>query len=179
MGVVRGLMMGRFQPPHLGHMGLVRQVLDECDEVIVAVTSSQYNYLAMDPFTAGERIDMIRGSLMDEGVSADRYMILGIENQHNVAIWASYLKAALPHFDKVYSGNPYVVMLLADSGISVVQPRMMDRDVYNSTAIRQAIASDEPWQDRVPAAVARLIRSMGGVDRIKTIMASDTNPTTH
>lgn len=179
VGIVRGLMMGRFQPPHLGHMELVRQVLDECDEAIVAVTSSQYNYLAMDPFTAGERIQMLRDSLVDEGVPSDRYMILGIENQPNVAVWASYLRAALPHFDRVYSGNRYVAMLLADSDISVVRPRMMNREVYNSTAIRQAIASDEPWQDAVPAAVARLVRSVGGVDRIKTIMASDTNPTTH
>ena len=179
MGVVRGLMMGRFQPPHLGHIQLVRQVLEECDEVIVAVTSSQYNYLAMDPFTAGERIQMLRDSLTDEGVPADRYMILGIENQHNVALWASYLRAALPQFDRVYSGNRYVAMLLADSGISVVRPRMVNRTVYNSTAIREAIASGDAWQDVVPAAVARIVRSVGGVDRIKTIMESDTNPTTH
>lgn len=179
MDIVRGLMMGRFQPPHMGHLKLVGQVLEECDEVIVAVTSSQYNYLAMDPFTAGERIEMLRGSLTDAGIAADRYMILGVENQHNVAVWISYLRAALPRFDKVYSGNPYVAMLLADSGISVIQPRMLKRDIYNSTSIRQMISSGGPWQNLVPEATAKLIHSVGGVDRIKTIMASDTNPTTH
>ena len=31
---MRGLMMGRFQPFHLGHLELVKQILNECDEVI-------------------------------------------------------------------------------------------------------------------------------------------------
>jgi nicotinamide-nucleotide adenylyltransferase len=53
---MRGLMMGRFQPFHFGHLDLVRQILKECDEVIIAITSSQFNYLDKDPFTAGERI---------------------------------------------------------------------------------------------------------------------------
>ena len=46
-----------------------------------------------------------------------RCFVIGIENQFNIATWSSYLKAALPQFDKVYSGNDYVKMLLADSGI--------------------------------------------------------------
>ena len=54
---MRGLMMGRFQPFHLGHLDLVRQILKQCDEIVIAVTSSQFNYLEKDPFTAGERIE--------------------------------------------------------------------------------------------------------------------------
>ena len=48
--------MGRYQPFHLGHLDLAKQILEECDEVIIAITSSQFNYLQKDPFTAGERI---------------------------------------------------------------------------------------------------------------------------
>jgi len=62
---MRGLMMGRFQPFHLGHLDLVRQILKECDEVVIAITSSQFNYLEKDPFTAGERIEMIHNSLIE------------------------------------------------------------------------------------------------------------------
>lgn len=176
---MRGLVMGRFQPFHLGHLELVRQVLDECDEVIVAVTSSQYNYLEKDPFTAGERVEMIRDSLIEDGINPSRFMILGIENQHNVATWASYLKAALPHFDRVYSGNSYVSMLLADSGISVVQPEFVDRSKFNATSIRKMISDDGAWQSLVPAAVVSVIESVNGLSRIKTICESDTDPTDH
>lgn len=176
---MRGLIMGRFQPFHLGHLELVRQALGECNDLIVAVTSSQFNYLKEDPFTAGERIEMIHNSLAEAGINPSRWMVLGIENQHNVATWASYLRAALPRFDRVYSGNPYVAMLLADSAISVVQPKFLDRERFNATSIRRMISDGEAWQEMVPAAVARVIESIRGEHRVRTILGSDTDPTDH
>lgn len=170
--------MGRFQPFHNGHLNLIKQVLEECDDVIVAVTGSQFNYIRMDPFTAGERIEMIRNSLL-ESVDPHRYIILGVENQPNVYTWLSYLKAALPPFDVVYSGNKYVAMLLADSGISVVAPKMIFRQTLNATAIRDMMVRGGNWRDLVPAAVCRVVDSIHGTERLKTILKSDTDPTTH
>lgn len=176
---MRGLMMGRFQPFHLGHLELTKQILSECDEVVIAITSSQFNYLEKDPFTAGERIEMIHNALNESGLDLSRCFIVGIENQFNIATWASYLKAALPHFDKVYSGNEYVQMLLADSGIEVVPPKFLDRPQYNATRIRKMIISDENWQDLVPKAVTELINKINGLNRIKIISSSETKPTEH
>lgn len=176
---MRGLMIGRFQPFHLGHLELARQVLKECDELVVAVTSSQYNYLAKDPFTAGERIEMVLEALRGDGVDPSRRLVLGIENQHNVATWASYLRAALPRFDAVYSGNDYVAMLLADSGITVIGPKFLERDRFNATLIRRMMARGGDWEEAVPGAVARFIKSVNGVSRVRTILESDTDPTDH
>ena len=171
--------MGRFQPFHLGHLDLVRQILTECDEVIIAITSAQFNYLQKDPFTSGERIEMIHNSIKDSDIDISRCIIIAIENQFNIATWASYLKAALPHFDKVYSGNDYVAMLLADSEIDVVSPKFLDRRNYNATGIRSMMINGEKWQNLVPKAVASLINSVNGVNRIKVISESDTTPTEH
>jgi len=172
-------MMGRFQPFHLGHLELAKQILSECDEVVIAITSSQFNYLQKDPFTAGERIEMIHNSLHEDGIDMSKCFIVAVENQFNVATWGSYLKAALPHFDKVYSGNDYVQMLLADSGIDVVSPKFLDRQQYNATRIRQMIIKDEDWQTYVPKAVTELISKINGQNRLKTISSSDTKPTEH
>ncbi|MCV0372725.1 MAG: nicotinamide-nucleotide adenylyltransferase [Nitrosarchaeum sp.] len=176
---MRGLMMGRFQPFHNGHMELVKQILNECDEIIIAITSSQFNYLEKDPFTAGERIEMIHNSLRDSDVDLTRCFVIGVENQFNIATWSSYLKAALPKFDIVYSGNDYVKMLLADSGIEVVPPKFLDRTQYNATKIRKMIVSDEQWQKFVPSAVVDFIRTINGENRLKVISKSDTKPTEH
>lgn len=176
---MRGLMMGRFQPFHLGHLELTKQILSECDEVVITITSSQFNYLEKDPFTAGERIEMIHNSLRESGVDLSRCFIVGIENQFNIATWASYLKAALPHFDKVYSGNEYVKMLLADSGIDVVTPKFLDRPQYNATRIRKMMINDENWKDLVPKAVVDIVENINGQNRLKTISSSDTKPTEH
>ena len=171
--------MGRYQPFHLGHMALAEQAMAECDDIIIAVTSAQYNYLEKDPFTVGERIEMIRNAMRESGADPGRYMILGLENQHNVATWPAYLKAALPSFQRVYSGNPYVAMLLQDHGTEVVQPKMLDRERFNATALRRMMASGGGWRSRVPPAVARFIESVGGENRIRTILGSDTDPTKH
>ena len=174
-------MMGRFQPFHLGHLNLVKQILQQSDEVIIAITSSQFNYLEKDPFTAGERIEMIRDSIHeDPSLDLTQCYVLSIENQFNVATWPSYLKSALPHFDRVYSGNDYVSMLLSDFGISVVKPDFLDRNQYNATTIRSKIISDDnDWKNFVPNAVWKFLTKINAKNRLQVISKSDTNPTEH
>jgi len=174
---MRGLMMGRFQPFHLGHLNLVKQILLECEEIIIAITSSQFNYLEKDPFTAGERIEMIHNSLKDSEIDMSRCFVLAIENQFNIATWASYLKTTLPHFDKVYSGNEYVSMLLADSGIKVVPPKFLNRSLYNATKIRAMMVSGEKWDDFVPNGVMKFLKKINATNRLKVIAESGTKPT--
>lgn len=176
---MRALMMGRFQPFHLGHLDLVKQILTEYDDIVIAITSSQFNYLEKDPFTAGERIEMIHNSLKDDGVDMSKCFIIPTENQFNIAMWAAYLKSILPKFDKVYSGNEYVEMLLADAGIDVIKPKFLDREKYNATSIRKLIVEDKDWQSLVPKAVSNVINKINGVNRLKIISKSDTKPTEH
>jgi len=176
---MRGLMMGRYQPFHLGHLDLVKQILSECDEVVIAITSSQFNYLEKDPFTSSERIEMIHQALKEAEVDLSKCFIIPIENQFNIVTWASYLKSILPQFNKVYSGNEYVSMLLADAGVQVIAPKFLDRDRYNATNIRNLIVEDKDWQNFVPSTVANVIKKINGVNRLKIISKSDTKPTEH
>lgn len=172
-------MMGRFQPFHLGHLDLVRQILKECDEVIILVTSSQFNYLEKDPFTAGERIEMLHNSIKESDVDLTRCILLAIENQFNIATWSAYLKSMLPHFDRVYSGNEYVKMLMADSDIEVIKPEFLDREKFNATKIRSMIVSGEDWEQLVPSAVSDFIKKINAKNRLDIISKSDTKPTEH
>lgn len=176
---MRGLVMGRFQPFHLGHLALARQVLSECDGLIVAVTSAQFNYMEKDPFTAGERIEMIHDSLVESDADMSRCFVTAIENQFNIATWGGYLKAALPEFGRAYSGNPYVAMLLSDLGIDVAAPDFVDRPRYNATEIRRLIRSGGRWEDLVPGAVRRRLVDMDAGRRLAAIYDSDTRPTEH
>jgi len=171
--------MGRFQPFHIGHLNLVKQILDECDEAIIAITSSQFNYLEKDPFTSGERIEMIHDSLKESDVDSSRCFIVAIENQFNIATWGSYLKASLPHFDRVYSGNEYVKMLLGDSFIDVISPKFLDRPQYNATHIRSLIITGDNWKTLVPIAVVKFLEKINAKKRLDIISKSDTKPTEH
>ena len=173
-----GLMMGRFQPFHLGHLDLVKQILSECDKIIIAITSSQFNYILKDPFTAGERIDMIHSALHDDSeINLSKCIITAIENQFNVATWASYLQASLPKFNKVYTGNDYVKMLLADSKYQVISPRFtFTRKKYRATNIRNLMIKNQGWEEFLPKSVSNIIKEINGVKRLQIISKSDTIP---
>lgn len=178
-GPPRALVMGRFQPFHLGHLDLARRALAGGGGLVVAVTGAQFNYIEKDPFTAGERLEMIHGSLSEDGADMSRCMVVPIENQFNAATWAGYLRAALPRFGRIYSGNAYVRTLLGDSGMAVEVPPMLDRMRLSGTRIRALMASGGDWRACVPPAAARVIDEAGGPARMAAILESGADPTSH
>ena len=57
--MTRALFVGRFQPFHYGHLHAVESILKENDELLLVVGSAQMSHEPDNPFTAGERIEMI------------------------------------------------------------------------------------------------------------------------
>lgn len=178
---MRGLVVGRFQPFHLGHMGLVGQALSSYEEAVVAVASAQYNYLPRDPFTAGERIEMVRRAVGAGGGGGDgrlaRCIVVPIDDRPDNAAWAAHLRSSLPPFGAVLSGNPYVETLLSGAGVRVDRPRMVDRSRYVGSGIRALMArGDGSWRGLVPPAVAGYIDEIGGAERVAAVSAADAAP---
>ena len=55
--------IGRFAPFHIGHLGVVESALSEARHLIVLIGSSNQARSPRNPFTFGEREEMIRGCL--------------------------------------------------------------------------------------------------------------------
>lgn len=185
----RGLMIGRFQPFHKGHLQLSKQILRECNELIIAIGSAQFNYIYKDPFTAGERVLMIHAALLESGLDLAKCYIIPIANDENNARWLGQLKSMVPHFDVLYSGNEFVKVLAQQQPIRVKKPFFSKKDEYNGTNIRRHLAAaasitssmrprkkSQNWKRLVPSAVSRLIEEIDGVNRIKILLKSDSNP---
>lgn len=180
MTTQRGLMVGRFQPFHRGHLALSAQILEECDELVIAIGSAQFNFIEKDPFTAGERVVMAHGALAEAGLDLARCYIIPVENHDNNAMWLANLRSMVPEFHFLYSGNDYVKHLARsqDPRIEIRQPRFEKKDEYNGSHIRGLALSGGKWKQLVPAAVAREIERIGGIERMRLIssMASDSRP---
>lgn len=174
----RGLMIGRFQPFHNGHLALAKQILSECDELIIVVGSAQFNYVDKDPFTAGERILMIHEALREAKADLSRCYVLLLANDENNARWLAYLKSITPPFNVLYSGNDFVkhLALSQDAGITVKTPQFVDKEKFNGTNIRRLIISDKQWRHLLPSAVVRVVEQVNGIERIKILSRSDSNP---
>jgi nicotinamide-nucleotide adenylyltransferase len=174
----RGLMLGRFQPFHKGHLALTKQILSECDELVIIIGSAQFNFTEKDPFSAGERVLMIHEALKEAGIDLSRCYIMPVANDENNARWLAYLRSMIPPFDVLYSGNDFVKYLARsqDSGIVIEDPVFAKINEYNGTNIRHLMQDGKPWQHLVPPAVAKVIQQVGGIVRINILARSDSNP---
>jgi nicotinamide-nucleotide adenylyltransferase len=174
----RGLMLGRFQPFHRGHLALTKQILSECDELLMIIGSAQFNFIDKDPFSAGERMLMIHEALKEAGVDLSRCYIIPVANDENNARWLAYIRSMAPPFDVLYSGNDFVKYLARsqDSSIVIEDPMFAEINEYNGTNIRRLMQEGKPWEHLVPPAVAKVIQQVGGIVRINMLARSDSNP---
>ncbi len=168
----RGLLIGRFQPFHKGHLFVVEKILEEVDEIIIGIGSAQISHTLENPFTAGERLMMIAKSLFENGINKTFY-IIPIPDVNNNAIWVSHVKSLTPPFDVVYSGNPLVKRLFKEAGIEVRTPPLYNRKLFSGTEIRKRMINDEDWQSLVPKAVVSVVEEIDGVSRLKDLLKSD------
>jgi nicotinamide-nucleotide adenylyltransferase len=165
----RGLMIGRFQPFHKGHLFLVRQILQDCDELIIAIGSAQFNYTYTDPFTAGERVMMIHAALIESELDLKKCYIVPVVNDENNARWFGHLKSMVPHFDILYSGNEFVANLVS-ADTKILKPKFSKKREYNGTNIRKLMSGSHPWKKFLPDSVARLVEQVDGVRRIRFLL---------
>jgi nicotinamide-nucleotide adenylyltransferase len=167
--VKRGLLIGRFQPFHLGHLKGINEIFKEVDELIILLGSAQYSHSYNNPFTAGERIMMVHDALIENGFDLSKLYIIPLIDTNDNRIWVAHLTSTVPAFDNAYTHNPLVKRLLYESNINVRSTNLFDRENYSATVVRNRILNNGNWEELVPAAVAKIIKAISGVERIQQI----------
>lgn len=168
---MKGLLIGRFQPFHNGHLYVIEKIVKEVDKLIIGIGSSQYGLTKENPFTAEERKEMILRSLEDRGIK--NYEIVMIPDVNDDAIWVSHVSSIVPEYDVVYSGNSLVKYLFGEAGREVRSFPFYKREECSGTEIRRRILTGEEWEHLVPKAVLDLMEKIGGMQRIKELEKSD------
>ena len=171
--VRRGLYVGRFQPFHMGHLSAVKAVLEDVDELVIVVGSAQYSHTVANPFTAGERLVMVRLALEEAGLDSNRVWVVPVPDVHLHMLWVSALEGYTPKFDVVYSNEPLTRRLFTEAGCKVKGIRFFERKVYSSTDIRAKMIKGEDWKNLVPRSVAAFIIEIDGVNRLSDLTKSD------
>ena len=171
--VNRGLYVGRFQPFHMGHLDAIRSVLENVDELVIVIGSAQYSHNVNNPFTAGERLVMIRRALQEAGVDYSRLWIVPVPDAHLHMLWVSALEGYTPKFNVVFSNEPLTRRLFMEKGYPVKNIRFFERKNYNSTLVREKMLTDESWASLVPTSVAQFIKEIDGVNRLRDLTRTD------
>ena len=169
----RGLYVGRFQPFHLGHLEAIQDVLKEIDELVIVIGSAQYSHNIHNPFTAGERLVMIRHALQEASVDYSRLWIVPVPDVHLHMLWVSALEGYTPRFNVVYSNEPLTRRLFMEAGYEVKSIRFFQRKVYTSTLVREKMLAGESWTKLVPKSVADFVNEIDGVNRLRDLARTD------
>lgn len=168
-----GVLVGRFQPFHNGHLEAVRYALRKVDYLYIVIGSSQRNHERDNPFTAGERIAMIKAALDSGGVKPAKWMSIPIADTESHALWPAILRTTVPPFNIVFTNDGLTTRLLKERDVKVEAVPYFDRSSYSATNVRNRILEMSDWEKLVPESVASMVKSIGGVERVRSMIHKD------
>jgi nicotinamide-nucleotide adenylyltransferase len=151
----------------------VKFALKRVDYLYVIVGSAQRSHERDNPFTAGERISMIKQALDGNGVDPSRWMSIPIQDADSHSVWVSSVKSMVPPFDVAFTNDSLTFTLLKEEGIAVSAVPYFDRKQYSATNVRKRILERKDWEGLVPPQVAKLVKEFGGVERVRNLLKKD------
>lgn len=164
---MNGLLIGRFQPFHLGHLDAIKFALSKVDKIWLGIGSSNKRPGKENPFTAQEREKMILSSI-DSGV-ANKIQIYYIPDLENHKKWIENLDTIVPEYQMVFSNDDMTQHLYSQKNIEVVSIPFTKRDELSGTNIREKILSDQKWEHLVPEGTKKTLETIGARDRLKSL----------
>jgi len=172
--LTNGLFIGRFQPFHKGHLATVKFALERVEQLVIVVGSAQKSHEPRNPFTAGERIRMIKESLDSDGeTDVRRILIIPVPDTDVHALWTHQVDMLVPKYDVVFANDLFTLMLFQEKGIKALEAPLYRRDEMKATEIRKRMIAEEIWEDLVPIPVSKVIKEINGVERVKALSQRD------
>ena len=162
-----GVYWGRFNPPHKGHLAMIRKLRRRC-RLTVAIGSSEHKDERANPFSGLERVAMLRAYLKEAGIRGVAVVAL---NDGKSMAWAvdNLIRKCKP--DLLFLSNEKNrLVTIAARKVRVVRFPRTGR--VSSTLIRNLIAKGDPrWKSLTGPSVARAIEQVGGIRRIERAYA--------
>ena len=172
--MTNALFIGRFQPFHKGHLATVKFALERVEQLVIVVGSAQKSHELRNPFTAGERIRMIKQSLdIDDETDVRRILIIPVPDTDVHALWTHQVDMLVPKYDVVFANDLFTLMLFQEKGIKALEAPLYRRDEMKATEIRKRMIAEEIWEDLVPIPVSKVIKEINGVERVKALSRRD------
>lgn len=162
-----GLLIGRFQPFHLGHLHAIKYALETVDNLWIGIGSSNRPLEEKNPFSIDERREMIESSLDDSLFKKIRIFEIPDLNDHKK--WADNIKTIVPAFGIVFTNDEMTSHIYSRAGMAVSPIPFENRDFLSGTSIRQRIIADKSWESYVPDGTKNIIIKSGAQDRLKSL----------
>ena len=169
-----GVVHGRFQPLHKGHLDYIKDAKLQCSFLYIGIANpdpcltefnvnSPHRSLAeSNPFSYHERLRMIRLSLEEIGLRSDEYEVVPFPVNKPELLF-HYVPLDSVFFITIYDGwGMEKKRILEGEGLEVVVLEEGDEDlkVASGTHIRSLMKNDKNWKEHVPSATVDYLESL-------------------
>ena len=162
-----GLLIGRFQPFHLGHLDAVLFGLSRAENLFICIGSSNKSNERKNPFSAKERREMIITSI--EPSIADRIKIFDVPDVGDHEKWTFEIDKTVPKYDIVFTNDEFTRTLFEKRKIRVVSVVLKDREKFSGTNIRNLITEGKDWRDLVPQGTRNVLDNINAKQRLQNL----------
>lgn len=105
--MIRGLVIGKFLPPHTGHVALIKFALKQCDELIVSVSEAKTDAIPIET-----RVNWLKQIFRDQSqvkifAIEDNFYNPELALNERTRIWADVMRKTYPSIDVVFSSEAY------------------------------------------------------------------------
>lgn len=114
-----GLLIGRFQPAHMGHICLIKDAIGKCSKLLLLLGSSSDGRTRKNPFLWQERSEMIRMSLTPE--ENMRVLMYPLSDYDTDESWCKAVRTIVSDYEKLCIGGVRIFGCNKDSSSAYLQ----------------------------------------------------------
>jgi nicotinamide-nucleotide adenylyltransferase len=168
----RGMIHGRFQPFHNGHLQYLRGAADRSEEVFVGITNPDPARIKPEaddplrhlpesnPFSYVERLLMVEAAAGDLGLDPGSVHVIPFP-VNEPELWDAYVPAGVTQYLRLFSAwGGTKLDRMREAGYEVVVLDEGAEKEISGADVREAMRSGDDWEALVPPGVARVIREL-------------------
>ena len=163
-----GILVGRFQPLHIGLIEAIEFAENNSDKLYIIVGSAEKSNQKMNPFTFEERKKMIELAIIDRKLH-ESITIVPINDANNHTEWILSIKNAIGAYYIIFTNDEVTEKLFNKDETKVINVPLLDRNALSATEVRRRLELDEKWETLVIPTVADYLKKIKAVKRIKSI----------
>ena len=166
----RGMIHGRFQPFHNGHLEYLKGAAAQCDEVWVGITNPDPTRIKPEasdplrhlpesnPYSYAERLLMVKAAAQDAGIEPMRVHVIPFP-VNEPELWSAYVPHDVTQFIRLFSdwGGTKLDRLCEAGYEVVVLDEGADKEI-SGAEVREAVRTGGDWESLVPPGVGRVLR---------------------
>lgn len=178
-----GVIHGRFQGFHNGHLEYLLAGKSRCDHLVIGITnflctakseriSSIDNHRLTahaNPFTYFERMEMIRLALLENNVKESAFSIVPFTIEQPEQLF-NFVPRNAVYYITIYDDwgrEKLRILKELNLNVDIMWERTEDQKPVSGTLVRARIRSGEDWEQLVPKSVAQYIKEHNLEEAVK------------